>query len=643
MWGNLTMNLITTEGELTQDTLNSIDVRHDSSVSENNNSDSDYVAQLVKLIAVVTRYPEDILTASADLENDLGIDSVKRGEILVAVRKHYGLAEDFQVAPDQFRTIGSAALMLAEKLSDIPLASLTQSPQESPIPIKQDQPLAIETPSIDSYIQVLTQIIGTVTRYPEDILTSTADLENDLGIDSVKRGEILVAVRKHYGLAEDFQVAPDQFRTIGSAALMLAEKLSDIPLASLTQSPQESPIPIKQDQPLAIETPSIDSYIQVLTQIIGTVTRYPEDILTSTADLENDLGIDSVKRGEILVAVRKHYDLAEDFQVAPDQFRTIESAASMLVDTVPNLNGLQQKVTNENPGQTEVKSVAVTEHAVTSPTFVDPTKNEKNYESELTEIFSRNEQKPFLGKVALITGSGRGIGKDIASSLARLGATVIVNAFHSRSEGEKTTEEILQAGGKANFIWGSVANADHRMTMFDEIERLYGGLDFFISNASNGLIGKFDEVTGEHWEKGFQTNLVGLHQCALRAASLMKHRGEGKIITLSTPVSNRYVADFSCMAALKASVESLTRSMAVEFEKYAVTVNCISAGAVYGDLIKKFPDSDAAIKYWEDKSLGKRLVYPQEICNFINFLLSGAANSINGSILVIDGGITIRL
>jgi len=179
--------------------------------------------------------------------------------------------------------------------------------------------------------------------------------------------------------------------------------------------------------------------------------------------------------------------------------------------------------------------------------------------------------------------------------------------------------------------------------MFDEIEKTFGGLDFFISNASNGLIGKFEEISEAHWYRGFQTNVVGLHQCALKAAALMERGGGGKIITMSTPVSNRYIANFGCMAAIKAAVESLTKTMAVEFEKHHVTVNCISAGAVYGDLIKKFPDSQQVIQYWEKKSLGNRLVMTQEIANMVNFVLSGAADSLNGSILVIDGGITFRL
>eukprot|EP00456_Euglypha_rotunda_P064586 TRINITY_DN5504_c0_g1_i10.p2 TRINITY_DN5504_c0_g1~~TRINITY_DN5504_c0_g1_i10.p2 ORF type:complete len:124 (-),score=21.84 TRINITY_DN5504_c0_g1_i10:1119-1490(-) len=123
----------------------------------------------------------------------------------------------------------------------------------------------------------------------------------------------------------------------------------------------------------------------------------------------------------------------------------------------------------------------------------------------------------------------------------------------------------------------------------------------------------------------------------------MARRGGGRIITLSSPISSRHTPDFGCMGALKAAVESLTRTMAVEFQKYNVTVNCISAGAVYGELMTKIPNSAKAIELWEEKTLPRRLMLPEEVANVANFLLSGAADAISGAVLLMDGGITIRI
>src|SRR5947207_544275 len=86
------------------------------------------------------------------------------------------------------------------------------------------------------------------------------------------------------------------------------------------------------------------------------------------------------------------------------------------------------------------------------------------------------QRKPFEGKIALITGSGRALGKDIAVYLAELGASVVVNSFHSRPQGEETVEEIRAAGGKAVHAWGSVANPEHVKSIFEMIDKTYGGL-----------------------------------------------------------------------------------------------------------------------------------------------------------------------
>lgn len=606
-------------------------------------NDQQLLEELINLIAEVTRYPREVLVPDADLENDLGIDSVKRGEILVAIRRRFDLDENLQNSAEAFRTIRSATSTLASQLIQR---------------VSHDKTNSTEKVDTLDMLAELTVLVAEVTRYPVEVLEPEADFENDLGIDSVKRGEILVAVRQRFNLPEEFQVSPESFRSLASAAAVLSSFVSRTSRPA-RESLSASVPAMSANQSAPSFTSEMAPLLPRLRSLVARVTRYPEEIIEPSADFEHDLGIDSVKRGEILVAVRQELGLSSDVVVPPESFRTLESATralEVLLQMNRAVSAVDVTSATEMPDAAFITSEQTTKAKVQSPIvtpidsgeikIVQSTSNVEgvrpNYLRDLNEIFCENGSRPFTGKIALITGSGRGLGKDIAKSLARLGATVIINAFHSREDGERTTTEIIREGGDAHFVWGSVASPQQREAMFDQIEKR-GGLDFFISNASNGLIGPFDQISDEHWAKGFQTNIVGLHQCTLRAAPMMLRRGGGKIITLSTPVSNRHVADFSCMAALKASVESLTRSMAVEFEKYRVSVNCVSAGAVYGELIKKFPDSDSAIRYWEEKSLGKRLVYSQEICNFINFLLSGAADAINGSVLVIDGGITIRL
>ena len=252
------------------------------------------------------------------------------------------------------------------------------------------------------------------------------------------------------------------------------------------------------------------------------------------------------------------------------------------------------------------------------------------------------DNRPFEGKIALITGSGRALGKDVAVYLASLGATVIVNSFHSREQGDKTVKEILAAGGKAIHAWGSVANPQHVESIFELIEQRYGGLDFFVSNASNGMLGRLEDLTPEHFEKAYRTNVIGLHQCALRAVNLMKRRGGGKIITLSSPASHGYVDYFGCMATVKAAVESLTQTMAIEFARYNVQVNCISPGPIYGDLLNKWPESERLIAEWEQATVCDRLCVDRDVSHFIAYLLGDAVKLFTGSVLVMDGGISVR-
>ena len=576
------------------------------------------IAQMTRMIANATRYPAEILEPHADFEHDLGIDSVKLGEIMVLVREHYGLGDDVRIEPARFRTIATAASAIGDVVDTPDAADRGVEPQAH---------IAATAAILDEIVA----IVAEATRYPADILEPHADFEHDLGIDSVKLGEIVVLVRRRYGLDDESTLDPARFRTIASTAEAIGEIVHRAaPMSDTQTTAAAAPPHTPSDAPFDDR----DAIVAELTRIIAETTRYPAEILEPHADFEHDLGIDSVKLGEIIVVIRARYAIDEARTLDPSALRTIASTATAISDML--------QIRSVVDGAQRLVRAGAHDGSAAATAAPRPASSVMGL-ADLAVLAGRNGGKPFLGRTVLVTGSGRGIGRDLALSLGSLGATVIVNAFHSRAAGEETAQDIRAAGGEAHFIWASVANDMQRVAMFDEIERTYGGLDFLICNASNGILTNFADISEDDWEKGFRTNVVGLHQMSLLAAKQMHRRGGGKIVTLSSTASYRHIEGFGCMGALKLAVESLTRTMAVEFERYNVAVTCLSPGPVDGELITKFPNADRQIAHWQDLSIGKQLVTNAEIANFVAFLLIGAVPSLNGSVIVFDNGLNYAL
>jgi len=478
-------------------------------------------------------------------------------------------------------------------------------------------------------------IFAQVTRYPLDVLDLSSGLEEDLGIDSVKLGEVFAVLREQYNLPEKLDMPREQLRTIGGIAEALQVYLVRTtpapppasPAQQETSSNGHSATAQSHGQPNGQPNGHADttSLVEKVREIFAQVTRYPLAILEPAAALEEDLGIDSVKLGEVFAVLREQYNLPEKLDLPREQLKSIAGITDALHDYL----GYFQTASPETNG-----SGAATVTVLEAPAPIPDATSTHSF-AALTP-----ERKPFAGKVALITGSGRGLGSDIATYLAQLGASVVVNSFHSRERGENTVAQINADGGTAIHAWGSVANPDHVKTIFDQVESTYGALDFFISNASNGMLARLKDITPEHWEKAFRTNVVGLHQTALKAVELMKRRGGGKIITLSTPASHGYVDYFGCMGAVKAAVESLTKSMAIEFAEDNIQVNCVSPGPVYGELLNKWPESSRLIRQWENNTAYTRLCEARDVSHFIAYLLSEPVKLFTGSVLIMDGGIS---
>jgi enoyl-[acyl-carrier protein] reductase III len=569
-----------------------------------------------EIFAQVTRYPLEILTPGASLEEDLGIDSVKLGEVFAVLRERYDLAENTGIPREQLRSIASISEALQEHLNAEHLKAVR--PVAAP---------AAAQPG--DFRQEVQSIFASVTRYPLDVLELNASLEEDLGIDSVKLGEVFAVMRERYGLPEKMDLSREQTKTIAGISDALAAYLGPASLETVSAPVSAEPKHSNNGRH------SLEEISHSVRQIFADVTRYPLDILELGANLEEDLGIDSVKLGEIFAVLRERYSLPEDAQIPRESLKTIAGIAEALrthLEGVPDVVDVTPEVevmpaVNGNGAHPFSNGIA----AGYSSAVLD------NSFAALTP-----QRKPFEGKIALITGSGRALGKDIAVYLAELGASVVVNSFHSRAQGELTVEEIKAAGGQAVHAWGSVANPEHLKSIFEMVDKSYGGLDFLICNASNGMLAPLEEITVEHWEKAFRTNVIGLHQCSLRALELMKKRGGGKIITMSSPAAHDYVDYFGCMGAVKAAVENLTKSMAIEFAPHNVQINCVSPGPVYGDLLDKWPESKRLTAEFEKATVYDRLCESRDVSNFVAYLLSDPVKLFTGSVLVMDGGISVR-
>ena len=367
---------------------------------------------------------------------------------------------------------------------------------------------------------------------------------------------------------------------------------------------------------------------------LAAATRYPTQLLTPDADLENDLGIDSVKLVEIVIALSNDFGVELQNQQRDPSIRTIRHIADWIDGLTTPSDGAPPTAppTDVRPRSTNGyhrvdASVAEEPASAPAPHF--------QVNGVRREIAA--SAKPLDGRVALVTGSGRGIGRTVARVLADRGATILVNSFHSRDQGNQTVADIQSHGGRAVHLWGSVANPDHVDQLFGEIEATYG-LDILICNASDGRIGSFLELTSDDWDRAFRTNVAGHHQCAVRAAKLMRERGGGSIVTMSAVGAHHYVDGLGCQGVVKAAVETLTRYLACELGRYGIRTNCVAGGPVYGDLISRFPGAEATLAHWESLSPDGELSSPLDIAETIAFLVSDAARGINGAVWTVDHG-----
>ncbi|TFH34008.1 MAG: enoyl-[acyl-carrier-protein] reductase FabL [Anaerolineales bacterium] len=250
----------------------------------------------------------------------------------------------------------------------------------------------------------------------------------------------------------------------------------------------------------------------------------------------------------------------------------------------------------------------------------------------------------YHNKVALITGSGRGIGRAIALQLASEGADIAINFFRNRQPAEQTAEAVRALGRKAIVVKANVGELDELSQLFEKVDKAFDGLDIFVSNAASGYNRPILEQKPKGWEWTMNINARSLLFGAQFAAPLMQKRGGGSIVSLTSPGSNNVLPGYVVVGASKAAIESLTRYLAVEFGPLGINVNAVSPGLVETEALLHFDvmqDTSILPRTIAATPAG-RLVTPEDVAHLVAFLCSAEARMIRGQIILIDGGYNLR-
>lgn len=244
----------------------------------------------------------------------------------------------------------------------------------------------------------------------------------------------------------------------------------------------------------------------------------------------------------------------------------------------------------------------------------------------------------FTNKIALITGSGRGIGKATALHFARLGADVVINYLRKQSAAEETAREIEALGRRALVVKADVGDPDDIDKLFAAVEQQFGGLDFLVNNAASGYIRPVMEQKVKGWDWTMNINARAALFTSQKAAPLMQRRGGGAIVNVSSIGNGRTLPDYVVIGASKGALEAVTRYCAVEFSPLNIVVNAVSPGLIDTDVMQFFKDSDLMLALARQRTPAGRLVEPQDVANVVAFLCSPDAAMVRGQVILIDGG-----
>ena len=249
-------------------------------------------------------------------------------------------------------------------------------------------------------------------------------------------------------------------------------------------------------------------------------------------------------------------------------------------------------------------------------------------------------------KVAIITGSGAGIGKAMAEAFVKEGAKV-VGASRRSSNGQPVIDNIVAQGGEAIFVKCDISIEDDVKGLINTTIEKYGQIDILVNNAGVNFVKPFEQLETADWDRVINTDLRGTYLCSRYAIYHMLKAGKGSIINIGTVHSMQCMPGAAPYDAAKWGMVGLTKSMAVEFASRNIRVNVLSPGLIdtqiWMDIKNAAPDLDKCLSFWKSNIPAGRVGTPKEVASAAVFLASDEASYVTGANFLVDGGMTSQL
>ena len=250
-----------------------------------------------------------------------------------------------------------------------------------------------------------------------------------------------------------------------------------------------------------------------------------------------------------------------------------------------------------------------------------------------------NVEKSLSGKIALVTGASRGIGRAVALRLAANGAKVAINFAGNVAKAEEVKAEIENLGSEAILVQGSVADFETVAEIVKKVIETFGKIDILVNNAGITRDNLLLKMSEKDFDEVIATNLKGVFNCTKAVTKLMMKQRSGRIVNMSSVVGLTGNISQANYSAAKAGIIGFTKSTAKELASRGVTVNAIAPGFISTDMTSALTDK---VKEELSKNIPLgRMGEPEDIANAVEFLVSDKAAYITGQVICVDGGMAI--